>query len=70
MKELIHGSYMEDENFITVFTDDTMYQIAQNSGEWAYRKVGSVLANGVRLTKDLFDSWKEECEMKGTFVLK
>ena len=49
MKELIHGSYMGDENFITVFTDDTMYQIAQNSGEWAYRKVGSVLANGVRL---------------------
>ena len=61
---------MEDENFITVFLDDTMYQIAKNSGEWAYRSVGSELANGVKLTKELFDSWKDECKNRGRFVLK
>ena len=63
----ITGKYEFDANFITVYTEDTMYTIARNSGDGGYIKVGDKTASGLVITQELFDSWKEECQKEGTF---
>lgn len=58
-----------DENFIYVYTEDTLYTIARTTGDWGYIKVGDYV-NGIALTQRTLDSWKSECEKEDTFVLK
>lgn len=66
----VFGKYERDENFTTIFTDNTMYQIARNTGDWGCRKVGEWMANGVKLTQELFNSWKARCTNEATFILR
>lgn len=66
----ITGVYKKDANFTTIYTEDTMYQIARNTGEWSYVKVNDRLPDGHILTHELFQEWKAECIETGTFNLK
>ena len=66
---LIKGRYEQDQNFTTVYTEDTMYHIARNTGSWSSRKVGEELAFSGILTPELFAKWKAECTEEGTFNL-
>lgn len=65
----ITGVYKKDANFTTVYTEDTIYTIARNTGEWSYRKIGDWLACGGKLTPEIFQEWKAECTETGTFEL-
>lgn len=66
----ITGRYTVDENFITVFTEDTMYTLCRRSTDWGKRKVGEWLACGGELTCELFDSLAARCSKVGTFTLE
>lgn len=65
----ITGKYEQDQNFTTVYTEDTLYTIARNTGSWSFRKVGEKLAFSGILTPELFKEWKSECTKEGTFEL-
>ena len=65
----VRGCYTKDSNFITLFSSDTMYTIARNTGEWGVVKVGGTFANGQPFTKADYEKMKEECDQVGTFVL-
>lgn len=65
----VRGCYTKDSNFITLFSSDTMYTIARNTGEWGSVKVGGTFANGRPFTKADYERFKEECDNVGTFVL-
>lgn len=66
----IIGCYTRDDNFDTVFSNDVMYTIARNTGEWRSVKVGGTLANGQPFTKADYERFKEECDQVGTFILE
>lgn len=66
----ITGKFIKDQNSITVFTDDTMYSIACNGGDWGCRRVGELLTNGFILTREWFEKEKAKCTKEGTFELK
>lgn len=66
---LIKGYYKKDDNFTEIYTEDTLYTIARNTGEWNSVKVGSRMATGRILTKETFEAWKSECEKWGEFEL-
>ena len=65
----ITGKYEVDQNFTTVYCDNTVYTIARNTGEWACVSVGSRTAMGQTLTQEIYNKWASECEKEGTFVL-
>jgi len=65
----VRGCYSKDENFITLFSSDTMYTIARNTGEWGSVRVGGTFANGRTFTKADYERMKEDCDQVGTFVL-
>lgn len=65
----VRGCYTKDSNFITLFSNDTMYTIARNTGEWRSVRVGGTFANGRPFTKADYERFKEECDQVGTFVL-
>lgn len=64
----ITGKFEKDANFTTIYTADTMYQIARN-GDWGSVKVGNRTASGFILTPEFFKQWKAECAEEGTFNL-
>lgn len=66
---LINGRYEKDDNFTYVYTENTLYTIARNTGEWNSVKIGDRTANGNVLTKETFEAWKSECEKEGEFEL-
>ena len=66
----ITGAYKKDQNFTTVYTEDTLYTIARNTGEWSYVKVNDCLPDGHILTPEIFQELKAECTETGTFNLK
>lgn len=63
------GCYTRGDNFTTVFSNDVMYTIARNTGEWDSVRVGGTFANGRPFTKADYERFKEECDHVGTFVL-
>ena len=65
----IHGKYNTDSNFTTVFSENAIYTIAHNSGDWGCVKVGKCLAVGGVLTQDIYNKWEAECTESGTFEL-
>lgn len=65
----ITGKFSRDDNFTTIYTADTMYQVARSTGDWASVKIGGRMANGYILTPDLFQQWKAKCIKEGTFNL-
>lgn len=65
----ITGKYIQDQNFTTVYTEDTLYTLARNSSDWRCVKVGNRLATGHILDRETFEKWKSECTKEGTFEL-
>ena len=65
----VTGKFSRDDNFTTIYTETTMYQVARSTGDWSSVKIGSRMANGYVLTPDLFQQWKSECTEEGTFHL-
>ena len=65
----IYGSYTKDENFTTVFENNTMYTIARSTGEWGSISVGNRTATGHILDQETYDKWESECEYEGEFEL-
>ena len=66
---LIKGKYKRDSNFTEIYTENTMYTIARNTGDWGCVKIGERMASGRILTKETFEAWKSECEKWGEFEL-
>lgn len=65
----ITGKYKKDDNFITVYCDNTIYTIAINTGDWGSVSVGQKTAMGQILTQETYDKWDSECTEVGTFEL-
>ena len=65
----IKGKYKTDQNFTTVYCDDTIYTIARNTGDWGSVEVGQTTATGHIITQEIYDRWASECESEGTFEL-
>ena len=65
----IQGRYTKNENFIMVYTEDTLYTIARNTGEWGSRKIGELTATGHLLDRETFEKLKAECSKEGTFEI-
>ena len=66
----IKGRYEKDRNVTRVYSDNTVYEIARNSGEWGALKVGEHDRQGNTLTLEQFKEWENACEKVGTFDLK
>lgn len=65
----VTGKFSRDDNFTTIYTETTMYQIARSTGDWSSVKIGSRTASGFILTPEIFQQWKAECTEEGTFNL-
>lgn len=65
----IYGSYTEDDNFTTVFSNNTIYTIARATGEWGSVSVGNRTATGHVLDQESYDRMESECEYEGEFNL-
>ena len=65
----VTGKYEKDQNFIRVYSNNTVYTSARNSGEWGALKVGECDRQGNVLTLEQFKEWENACEKTGTFVL-
>ena len=63
----VTGKYEKDQNFIRVYSNNTVYTIARNSGEWGTLKVGECDRQGNVLTLEKFKEWENACEKVGTF---
>ena len=35
----ITGAYKKDQNFTPIYTEDTLYTIARNTGEWSWNYI-------------------------------
>ena len=66
----ITGRYFVDDNFTTVFTNNTMYVIANNNCDWSCLHIGERTAMGILISRELFNSLKSEATLTGTFELK
>ena len=66
----IRGEYKCDDNFISVFSQGTMYTIPVNDNDhWGSISVGQKAACGIVLSQEKYDQWKAECNDVGTFEL-
>lgn len=65
----IKGKYTKDQNFVTVYCDNTVYTIARNTGDWGCICVGEKTTMGQVLTQEVYDKWASDCEKEGTFKL-
>ena len=63
------GKYEKNDNFTTVYSDNAIYTIARNTGEWGVLKVGEFGATGHQLTQEIYDKWEGKCTKEGTFSL-
>ena len=66
----VTGKWKMDQNFIRIYSDNTIYEIARNTKEWACISVGSMTAMGHILTQEDYDKWASECKKEGTFYLQ
>ncbi len=64
------GKFEQDRNFTRVYSSNTVYEIARNSGEWSVLKVGEHDRQGNVLTLEQFKAWENACEKVGSFDLK
>jgi hypothetical protein len=65
----ITGKYSKDQNFTTIYSNNVMYTIARNTGDWRSRAVGDDTGYGI-LTQELYDKWESECKNSATFELE
>lgn len=66
----VAGKYERDENGTRVYSNNAIYEIARNSGEWGVLKVGECDRQGNILTLEQFKEWESACGKTGTFDLK
>ena len=66
----VTGKYERDENGTRVYSNNAIYEIARNSGEWGVLKVGECDHQGNMLTLEQFKEWESACGKTGTFDLK
>lgn len=66
----VSGKYEKSKNFTRVYSNNTVYEIARNSGEWSVLKVGECDRQGNKLTLEQFKEWESACGKTGTFDLK
>lgn len=65
----ITGKYEKDENFTTVYSNNTVYTIANATGSYSKVSVGEKIALGQILDQETYNRWASECEEEGTFEL-
>lgn len=65
----IEGKYTQDDNFVTIYTEDTLYILDKETLEFESRKVGDKIVSEEILTQEFFDEQKDLCENEGIFVL-
>ena len=66
---LIKGRYEKDDNFTTVYSNNTVYTIARGTGDWGSVKVGETAYVGGVLTKERYNELEAQCVKEGTFEL-
>lgn len=66
----VTGKYKKGRYFIKVYSNNAMYVIARNSGEWGVLKVGECDCQGNAFTLEQFRERESACEKTGTFDLK
>lgn len=66
----VTGKYEKGENCTRVYSNNAIYEIARNSGEWGALKVGERDRQGNVLTLEQFKEWESACEKVGAFDLK
>ena len=64
------GKFEQDRNFTRVYSSNTVYEIARNSGEWSVLKVGEHDRQGNVLTLEQFKAWESACKKVDAFDLK
>lgn len=65
----IEGKYTQDDNFVTIYTENTLYILDKETLEFESRRVGDKIASEEVLTQEFFDEQKNLCENEGVFVL-
>ena len=65
----ITGKYIKDDNFITLFSNGTIYTIARNSDDWGAVSIGEKTAMGVLVTPKNYAEYEKRAEKSGTFTL-
>lgn len=65
----IEGKYTQDDNFVTIYTEDTLYILDKETLEFESRRVGDKVASKEILTQEFFDEQKNLCENEGVFIL-
>lgn len=66
----IAGRYTQDDDFVTIFAEDTMYTIDKGTLDCETWHIGDVLPSGDVLTQETFDARKAQCQDEGDFVLQ
>lgn len=66
----VTGKYKVDQNFITIYSGNAVYDIARKTREWGCLKVGERAACGMILDQETYDKWVSECTKEGTFDLE
>lgn len=67
---LITGKYERDDNFTTIYSNNTVYTIARGTGDWGSLKVGKSACVGGVLAQERYNELESQCVKEGTFELK
>jgi hypothetical protein len=65
----ITGKYEIDENFTTVYSNNTIYTIANATDSYSKVSVGQKTALGQILTQEAYYKMASECEEEGSFEI-
>ncbi len=65
----IAGRYTQDDDFVKIYSENTLYTIDKETLDYAEWHIGETLSSGAILTKDQFDMEKTACANEGVFVL-
>lgn len=66
----ITGKYKVDQNFISIYTNNAVYDIARKTREWGCLKVGERAACGIIYDQETHERYMNECTKEGTFDLE
>ena len=65
----ITGKFSADKNFVTVYSNDTIYDLARNSREWSFVHVPGWAGNNTWIDIAAYRKYEAECTETGTFEL-
>lgn len=66
----ITGNYTQDDDFVMIFSDDTLYTIDKGTLDCEAWNIGDILPSGEKLTQELFEARKSQCTDEGVIVLQ